>query len=176
MADKIWPTGFIVFLLIIYGKFQKREFHSFFSKSFQRNLSLIHACSLFPARRVQGPMETPRPPHTPPQWCKNRSTYHMIMITNFITISFKMLKNSTINLACSPIFPMAMPKAMKNPIRPVGGITEHKRTNDKIRVFFLFVTIPCVTNLRGMKPHSHHWLSIKRQKYYVPHWKYLSPA
>jgi hypothetical protein len=51
----------------------------------------------------------------------NGQTYHMIMITNFITISFRMLKNSTISLACSPIFPMAMPKAIKNPIRPMGN-------------------------------------------------------
>lgn len=62
----------------------------------------------------------------------------MIMITNFITISFKMLKNSTISLACSPIFPMAMPKAMKNPIRPVG---ESHHTGQVIKYVFLLLVL-----------------------------------
>lgn len=49
-------------------------------------------------------------------------TYHIIIITNFITISFKILKKSTIILACSPILPIVIPKAMKNPMRPVERI------------------------------------------------------
>lgn len=52
----------------------------------------------------------------------------MIIVTNFITISFRMLKKSTIILACSPIFPIAMPKAIKNPIKPIGKkITGQKK-------------------------------------------------
>lgn len=47
------------------------------------------------------------------------NTYHMIMMTSFITISLRMLKNSIINLARSPILPMQMPNAIKKPIRPV---------------------------------------------------------
>lgn len=46
------------------------------------------------------------------------NTYHMIMITSFITISLRMLKNSIISLALSPILPIQTPKAMKNPIIP----------------------------------------------------------
>ncbi len=46
------------------------------------------------------------------------TTDHMIMITSFITISLSMLKNSTMSLAFSPILPIEIPKAMKNPIRP----------------------------------------------------------
>lgn len=44
----------------------------------------------------------------------------MIMMTSFITISLRMLKNSIMSLAFSPIFPMQMPNAIKNPIRPVA--------------------------------------------------------
>lgn len=58
-------------------------------------------------------------------------TYHMIMVTNFITISFRMLKKSTIILACSPIFPIAMPKAIKNPIKPVGKKWQGKKAPSK---------------------------------------------
>lgn len=47
-------------------------------------------------------------------------SYHMIMITRFITISLRMLKNSSMSLALSPIFPMQMPKAMKKPITPAS--------------------------------------------------------
>lgn len=47
------------------------------------------------------------------------STYHIIAPTSLITISFRTLKNSSISLAFSPIFPMITPKATKNPIRPV---------------------------------------------------------
>lgn len=43
----------------------------------------------------------------------------MIMMTSFITISLRMLKNSIMSLAFSPILPMQMPNAMKKPIRPV---------------------------------------------------------
>lgn len=46
-------------------------------------------------------------------------TNHMIMMTSFITISLRMLKNSIMSLAFSPIFPMQMPNAIKKPIRPV---------------------------------------------------------
>lgn len=52
----------------------------------------------------------------------------MIIVTNFITISFRMLKKSTIILACSPIFPIAMPKAIKNPIKPIGKKSQDKKT------------------------------------------------
>lgn len=45
-------------------------------------------------------------------------TNHMIMMTSFITISLRMLKNSIMSLAFSPILPMQMPKAIKKPIRP----------------------------------------------------------
>lgn len=46
-------------------------------------------------------------------------TNHMIMMTSFITISLRMLKNSIMSLAFSPILPMQMPNAIKKPIRPV---------------------------------------------------------
>jgi len=46
-------------------------------------------------------------------------TNHMIMMTIFITISVRILKNSSISLAFSPILPMQMPNAIKKPIRPV---------------------------------------------------------
>lgn len=110
---------------------KKRKRFASLSQSFQRALLLgPHPTHSFLLGGLSYFLGTPRPPLplTPPQWRKNKPTYHMIMITNFITISFKMLKNSTISLACSPIFPMAMPKAMKNPIRPVGWITLHRRT------------------------------------------------
>lgn len=144
MADKIWPTGcsfpgqFLV-------KAPKKRF-----ASLSQSLSGVPFAWFTPARSLllgglQCPLATPRPSHMPPPWSKNKSTYHMIMITSFITISFKMLKNSTISLACSPIFPMAMPKAMKNPIRPVGWITGHRRTNYQVCVSSpLFTTIPRV--------------------------------
>lgn len=44
----------------------------------------------------------------------------MIMMTSFITISLRMLKNSIMSLAFSPILPMQMPNAIKKPIRPVA--------------------------------------------------------
>lgn len=47
-------------------------------------------------------------------------TDHMIMMTSFITISLRMLKNSIMSLAFSPILPMQMPNAIKKPIRPVA--------------------------------------------------------
>lgn len=43
----------------------------------------------------------------------------MIMPTSLITISLRTLKNSSINLAFSPIFPMQIPNATKNPMRPI---------------------------------------------------------
>ncbi len=43
---------------------------------------------------------------------------HMIMPTSLITISLRTLKNSSISLAFSPIFPMQIPNATKNPMRP----------------------------------------------------------
>lgn len=45
-------------------------------------------------------------------------TNHIIMMTIFITISLRMLKNSIMSLAFSPILPMQMPNAIKKPIRP----------------------------------------------------------
>lgn len=54
------------------------------------------------------------------QWDFPSDTDHMIMMTSFITISLRMLKNSIMSLAFSPIFPMQMPNAIKNPIRPVA--------------------------------------------------------
>lgn len=47
-------------------------------------------------------------------------TNHMIMMTSFITISLRILKNSIMSLAFSPILPMQMPNAIKKPIKPVG--------------------------------------------------------
>jgi len=55
----------------------------------------------------------------------------MIIVTNFITISFRILKKSTIILACSPIFPIAMPKAIKNPIKPIGKKLQDKKKKSK---------------------------------------------
>lgn len=54
------------------------------------------------------------------QWDFPSDTDHMIMMTSFITISLRMLKNSIMSLAFSPIFPMQMPNAIKKPIRPVA--------------------------------------------------------
>lgn len=64
----------------------------------------------------------------------------MIIVTNFITISFRMLKKSTIILACSPIFPIAMPKAIKNPIKPIrkNGKTKKKQV---LRKFLHLVNV-----------------------------------
>lgn len=45
-------------------------------------------------------------------------TYHIIMPTILMTISLRTLKNSSMSLAFSPIFPMIIPKATKKPIKP----------------------------------------------------------
>lgn len=130
MADRIWPMsrGFLAHFL----EEASRRFSSL-SQGLSREPFAwsmpTHSFLLGGLQYFWGPQDLLTPL---PWWSKNKPTYHMIMITNFITISFKMLKNSTISLACSPIFPMAMPKAMKNPIRPVGWMTLHRRTNYKV--------------------------------------------
>lgn len=105
-----------------------------------------------------------------PSQCQSKQTYHMIMITSFITISFRMLKNSTISLACSPIFPMAMPKAMKNPIRPVG---KRQMSQDKGQsLCFLLLTLQ--HERKGVNSACHSLLNkleIRRKKHSISHWK-----
>lgn len=117
--------------------------------------------------RIPRPLDSPLPP--PPRWSKNKPTYHIIMITNFITISFKMLKKSTISLACSPIFPMAMPKAMKNPIRPVGWITLHRRADYTMCFFSL------LHHSLSREPRSHLPIALWI-RHSISHGKYLSPG
>lgn len=120
----------------------REDFHPFLKVFFPES-PLLAPCLLSPAGRALLSFKDPKTfRHPPPTLSKNKPTYHMIMITNFITISFKMLKNSTISLACSPIFPMAMPKAMKNPIRPVEWITSRRRTSYKVCVSSPSFTIP----------------------------------
>lgn len=96
-----------------------------------------------------------------------QSTYHIIAPTSLITISFRTLKNSSISLAFSPIFPMITPKATKNPIRPViqtkvdKDVFFKKKNLHPIQTDMLWKVI--VLKYMGgkrriwMKCHIHHW-------------------
>ena len=74
----------------------------------------------------------------------------MIMMTIFITISLRMLKNSSMSRARSPILPMQMPKAMKKPIRPARNTvqlhtnTGHRRADVEVLSRLGFLTAVCV--------------------------------
>lgn len=77
------------------------------------------------------------------------------MVTNFITISFRMLKKSTIILACSPIFPIAMPKAIKNPIKPVGeNCKTKKKALRKFLHLFNVLMLPANPDFTETQNHS----------------------
>lgn len=95
--------------------------------------------------------------------------YHMIMETSCMMISLRMLKKSAMGRAASPSFPMAMPKAMKNPISPGGKVVGQcwglqpvpSQQCHQPRIPPMMQTAPQQCPGQGFTQHVHPWLEFQ---------------